>query len=242
MVISRFLANAAGAGIAACAALIACAPSASAQSTTTFAQYFQADPSQQAFVLTNNGATSTITGNAQVIFIYGNSLPNTFGPTPTTATLNFTASNPFVPVNAGGVITERFSNYSFSIIANSNGGNLLSGTGNNLDLTGVSGQGSSTLQVSTPPSADVVFTSDFVSFSTSTARNFSISMSSVNPVFAVDSNGYVRSFSAASSGTFATNVNTPAAVPEPGLVTFALTGGAGMVGMVLRGRRRAKKA
>ena len=240
MNLSRFVTSAAGAGIAACAALVACAPSASAQATQTFAQYFQQDTTQQTFTLTNNGASSTITGTAQIFFIYG--VPNTFGATPTLATLNFSAGGANLPTTSGGLATERFNTYSFSITANSNGGNLLSGTGNNLDLTGGVGQNASTLQVSTPPSGDVVFTSDYVSFDTSTARNFSIAMSSVTPAIAFDPNGYLRGFDAATSGTFAKNAVVPNAVPEPGLVSFALTGGAGMVGMVLRGRRRAKKA
>jgi len=156
-------------------------------------------------------------------------------------------SNPTGPATGsnttGARITETFANYSLFITADTpvNGKtNLLTATGSNLVLRGTYNEGSSTLQVSTPPSGDVTFTSDFTSFATSTDRNFAISLSSVVPVFAIDTNGYVRGFSAAGTGTFATN--TVAAVPEPGMVTFALTGGMGLAGMVLRGRRRISRS
>lgn len=163
------------------------------------------------------------------------------------ATMTFTASNPIAPATGsntpGATITERFSTYSFSFIDNGPGNkNLLSGFGSNLLLSGTYNDGSAVLNVSTPPTGDVFFTSDFVNFSTSTDRNLGISLSSVTPVLIIDANSYVRSFTAASTGTFASNFNNaPPPVPEPGMVTFALTGGAGLVGMVIRGRRRSSK-
>ncbi len=218
--------------VAGAAALLSAAPSAKAQ-TTTFAQYSQQDTTQQTFTLTNTGASSTLTStNSGVVFKYAG------GPVlGSLATLNFTASAPSAATVAGSTFTQVFSSYSFSITDGTT--NYLSGTGSNLILTGDNGAGSSTLQVSTPPAADVVFTSNVIDLTGTTARNFSVGLSSVNPVISLGNNGYINSFSAASVGTFAKNANP---VPEPGMVTFALTSGAGLAGMVLRGRRKFKKA
>ena len=249
--LSRFFALGA---VAVAGAAVSSVPAFAQTPTYTFAQYGQ-QTSVQAFSLTNNGPTSTITASAQVRFFFlpNTSYPQTAGlPTDTfNATMTFTASNPLAPAtgsNTPGVtITERFSTYSFMFIDNGVGNrNLLSGSGKNLLLSGTYSDGSSVLNVSTPPAGDVLYTSDFVDFSTSTDRNFGISLSSVVPVLVIDTtnpnpafNGYVRSFTAASTGTFASNFNNPPPpVPEPGMVTFALTGGAGIMGMVIRGRRR----
>ena len=221
--------------VAGAAALLSVAPAAKAQTTTTFAQYFQTNPSQQAFSLTNSGASSTITSSGtSVLFNYAGGL--------VAGTLNFSAVGATAATStlspAGTNLSQTFSNYTFSILGPGSV-NLLSGSGSNLVLSGTAGGGSSTLNVSTPPVSDVVFTSSVIDLSGSTARNFSIGMSSVNPVLSLGANGYINSFTAASSGTFANNAS---AVPEPGMMTFALTSGAGLAGMVLRGRRKFKKA
>ncbi|MDQ4122420.1 MAG: carboxypeptidase-like regulatory domain-containing protein [Acidobacteriota bacterium] len=63
--------------------------------------------------------------------------------------------------------------------------------------------GESASFVASTPSENVTFTSDFLDFSGTTARNFALSFSSVIPALALGANGILADFSAAGTGTFA---------------------------------------
>lgn len=90
---------------------------------------------------------------------------------------------------------------------------------------------------STPPNV-VNFTSDFLSFSSSTARDIALAVNAINPPVGVLFGGG-RLHTGSVSGNFGSDVvsGNPQAVPEP--VSWALMfGGFGIVGSVLRSQRR----
>jgi hypothetical protein len=71
------------------------------------------------------------------------------------------------------------------------------------DLSGDSGGNSAGYTASTP-NQQVTFTSDFLSFGATLARNLALGFSSVNPNFSINpANGFLNNFSAAGAGTFA---------------------------------------
>lgn len=66
-------------------------------------------------------------------------------------------------------------------------------------------------------------TSDFVSFAATTQRDYSLSLNAVTQPIATSS-GYLRSFTADGTGTFASDPAPFANVPEPASVALLLLG------------------
>lgn len=195
--------------------------------TVTFAQFSSASGGQD-YVFTNNttsGAFDTVVNGAPVDFKF----LNVAGLPPSISGFQsahlFVTTTTTVPATLaggpGGTITQPFSNsVTVQIIrdtpapvgigANSRT-NLLtavfSASAFTPSITGSDGGTSATLQATTPNNF-VTFTSDFLGFGLTTTRNMSFSFSSVNPGppgFVIGSGGFVASFTAAGSGTFASN-------------------------------------
>lgn len=76
----------------------------------------------------------------------------------------------------------------------------------------------------------VNFSSDYIDFSSSTQRNYSIALNNVTPALANGGNGYLAGFQSNATGVFAAN----GLAPEPS--TFALLG-LGALGLVVRRRK-----
>lgn len=191
--------------------------------TTTFAQFIERNGSQD-FVFTNNTSSAdfnTIVGGSPVFFLFQN-LPGLDAALqgPQFAHLAITAStNAPAGVIAGGNLAQPFDQTITIQIIRDTPAPPGSGSGTRSNLltaiitpgasqSRITGAGNSaTLSATTPAASDqgVVFLSDFLSFSATTERNLALSFSSVNPALALGSGSFLQNFSAAGSGTFASN-------------------------------------
>ncbi len=155
-----------------------------------------------------------------------------------------TASNFIFQNNLSG--TFSFTNVN-AITVGSNtyaaGSNLLSATFNN---TGIAGQRNSTsagVTAATAFGATITYTSDFIDFSSTTDRDFSLSLTSVqSPLNATPTGGTpnraLRTFRGLSTGSFSSDpAPIVTAVPEPASWALMIAG-FGMVGLATRRRRR----
>ena len=145
--------------------------------------------------------------------------------------------------NAAGVLTQSLPVGSFSFtsktalvhnsITYAAGSNLLSGTYTNAKLIG---SGTSGGVFGNTSLGSLVFTSDFLNFSNTTIRDFSISVTSINaPLFqSLAGNGKaLRTFRGFTTGSFSTE--PPVGVPEP-QVWGLLVIGFGLIGVQVRRR------
>ncbi len=203
--------------------------------TQTFAQ-FSEDNLTQDFVFTNNAPSAnatftTVAGGSPVTFRFSPGILNLDtslrGPqsailtiTPTTTTTAATQNGGSLNQPLNQTIVIRITRINQATVGNGNRTNLLTATiSTNTSAPEVSGNnngGSATFDASTP-NQTVTFTSDFVSFINTTDRDLSFSFSSVTPTLTLDTNSFLRSFTAAGTGTFASNpipvVAAPTAAP-----------------------------
>jgi hypothetical protein len=87
-------------------------------------------------------------------------------------------------------------------------------------INGTDGGNSATFSATTPDHV-VTFTSDFLTFSNSTERNFAFSFSSVTPALSIGAGNFLRSFAAAGTGTFASNPAPIALAPTVASVSVS---------------------
>jgi len=127
---------------------------------------------------------------------------------------------------------------SFAIRRTSDSTLLLGGTFDNGAIDGMAQGLAATLQMSTPLSSNVVFSSDILTFPAEAARSITLGLSSVTPSVAIGSDGQLGKFFAAGVGTFSTDVDTLQhdAVPEPGTL-FGIVSGLGLIALVRFVRR-----
>jgi hypothetical protein len=235
--------------------------------STTFAQYVQANGAAQDITIVtstmNATTTTTITSDDQVYLSFSGvgSLPFSG---PELATLTITASSTQVG-NCGDACTtgDNFNEQgfagSFSFIDNGvdPGANLLSGTfsingdaatsGAQFSSNVGSGDASFKASATSEDLQQLIFTSDFIAFPNSTNESASFSLSSLIPDFATgpvttagtSDSAYVANgtLNAAATGTFSSNPAPVSDVPEP--ASMALLGG-GMVALGLIRNRRGK--
>jgi len=135
-----------------------------------------------------------------------------------TGTLTFTALS---PVTWGG----------------HTGTNLLSVSFTGGSFTGLWGGSTATYGNSTPPNV-VNFTSDFLNFTGSTARDMALAVDAINPPVGTLFGGG-RLHTGSVSGNFGADISSgsPQGVPEPASWALML-GGFGLAGAVLRSQRR----
>jgi uncharacterized membrane protein len=210
----------------------ASALSAQAQ-TTTFAQFLQ-NPAGQNFVFTNNtpiaSATfNTTSGGVPIRFFYSNIVGlNPVLDDTQNARLFITATTTTTPatLNAGTLTQPLDQVITISIIRNT-AAPVGVGTGTRTNLltavistntgspaiTGGNGGTSGTFGATTPNNV-VTFTSDFLNFASTTQRDLSLSFSSVQTALALGPNNFLQSFTAAGTGTFASNP-VPTAINPP---------------------------
>ena len=119
------------------------------------------------------------------------------------------------------------------------GSNLLSGTFNDLSISGQTNASAASYNGSTGGGSTIVFTSDFVTFAPGSDYDMSISLTSLTPLLFAAPGAALRSFEAYSTGSFSSDP-TPSVngVPEPSAWAM-LIAGFGLVGFQARRRRNA---
>jgi hypothetical protein len=141
--------------------------------------------------------------------------------------------------DASGPIIQHFSGtIEFTSAANGTGTNYLTAVFNDFTAGSVGG-GQASLNASTPPSSNVVYTSDVMSFVNSTSRNFSLGLSGITPALAISGDNSLASFTATSNaGTFYADTFSP--VPEPSSLIMASSSAFAGLGYWWRRRRAAR--
>lgn len=192
--------------------------------STTFADFTQTGAAVRPFVFTNNSPTAsgtfnTATGGAPVRFYYNNFAITGLNAAlvgQQDATLTMTSSTTIPATNNGsGDLTQPIETITIAIIRDIAAPmGVGSGTRRNLltitvttgapTLGGTVNGGSATLSASTP-GENVVFTSDFLNFSATTARNFGISLSGGAPALTLGANNFLSTTGFNGVGTFASN-------------------------------------
>jgi len=139
-----------------------------------------------------------------------------------------------LPVLSG---TASFKTASAVTWGSHTGTNLLTVSFTGGAFSGLLGGSTATYGNSTPPNV-VTFTSDFLNFTGSTARDLALAVDAINPPVGVLFGGR-RLHTGSVSGNFGADISSgsPQGVPEPG--SWALMfAGFGLVGSVLRSQRR----
>ena len=114
------------------------------------------------------------------------------------------------------------------------GANLLTASFTNGNIFG-SIEGSAGSVLSSTPLGTIAYTSDFLTFDTSTSRDFALALTSITPLFSrLDANSSVASFRALAAGVFSNEA--AATVPEPETRALMIAGFA-IVGVASRRRR-----
>jgi hypothetical protein len=188
--------------------------------TVTFAQF--TNDGVQEFVFTNNTSSATfgtVSGGAAISFRYQgiSGLP----PSLTgfqAAHLTLTSTTTLPATSAGGNVTQSLNQTVTIAIIRDTAAPILTGTGSrrNLltavittnssppDIVGGTGGQSATFSASTTPQ-NVVFSSDFINFTSTTQRNLGFSFSAVTPGLNLGAGSFLQSFAADATGTFASN-------------------------------------
>jgi len=195
----------------------------------TFAQFIERNGTQD-FRFTNNTTSATfetVTGGSEIFFRYSNvnGLPAELQGFQDAHlySSNITSQTTLV---SGGNIIQPFNNVYEIQILRDTPAQFGSGTRRNLltirfspstsssSLSGSEGGNSASLSATTPDQV-VVFTSDFLNFSNSTQRNLALSFSSVIPTLQNGTGNFLQSFTAAGSGTIASNPAPAYSIPTP---------------------------
>ncbi|MCD9187283.1 MAG: carboxypeptidase-like regulatory domain-containing protein [Pyrinomonadaceae bacterium] len=198
--------------------------SANAQ-TVTFGQFIQRNGTQD-FIFMNNGANAdftTIANGTPVLFTYQNiaNLPaelqgvqfaHLFISATTTAPAFQTAPSPVRNIQQfNQTFTIRIIRDTPATPGNGSGTltNLLTAVvtppvGSSPSLSGDDAGNSAAFTASTPEQA-VAYSSDFIGFISTNSRNLGLSFSSINPLFSIGAGSFLNSFTAAGTGTFASN-------------------------------------
>ena len=216
--------------------------------TFTYGQYLQTGQNGQSVAFTNNGGATpsgTLSNNgAQTVKFqfFDDPSDNVTLPASLTssqdATFYFNAlTTTAASVATAGppVATQSFDSGTISFTGTGDlaGKNLLTINFTNLWLTGIIG-GNSATTITTTPYSTLNITSAFFDFSSVNASNFTLSMSATIPNLSQGANGVLSSFSADSSGTFASDP-APIYVPEPGMLGLF---GFGAIGLGFARRRK----
>lgn len=206
--------------------------------TTTFAQFFERNGTQD-FVFTNNTTSAdfnTVGGGSLIFFLYQN-LPgldpslqgfqNARMIVTTTTTQPATGGPPFTqPLNQQ--VTVQIIRDTPAPVGRNSRTNLLTAVFLPSSTTpGITGSSNSATLSVTTPDQNVIFSSDFLLFHQTTSRNMALSFSSVTPALGLGAGSFLQNFTAAGSGTYASNPlptipgPTAAAVSVSGTVSTA---------------------
>jgi hypothetical protein len=223
--------------------LLAAAP---ASAITIFADFSPASTDANIFYNGTEDGTGTITSVDQLVHFSFLNPDGSVSGTSFDALMNLSASTGAATVSGDGSIallpvsagTLTFTSADPVTWNGHTGTNLLTVDFTGGSLTTALGGSTANYGASTPPFS-VDFTSDFLDFSSSTARDLAMAINAINPSVGFAFGG-IRSHAGSVSGNFgsdATSGNPQGVVPEP--ASWALMfAGFGLVGSVLRSQRR----
>jgi len=222
------------------ALLLAAAPAAA---ITNFAGFVPASDQSNIFYSGNMAGVGTVTSTNQLVhFTFQNPDGSTGGTTfnawmnlaATTGTASTFMGLAILPVVSG---TLSFTAASPVTWNGHSGTNLLTVNFSGGAITGALLGSTANYGNSTPPNV-VNFTSDFLDFSGSTARDLALAIDAINPSIGFAFNGH-RDHSGSVAGVFGADLSSgnPQGVPEPGSWALMLAG-FGLVGFALRSQRR----
>lgn len=204
--------------------------------TTTFAQFFERNGTQD-FVFTNNTSSANfdaVGGGSSIFFIYSNiaSLdPSLQGVQNAHLFITTTTTQP--ATNNAGTFTQPFDQTVTVQIIRDTPAPSGVGTGTRTHLLtaifspigasqpAIVGSGNSATFSATTPDHVVTFSSDFLRFGLTTQRNLAFSYSSVTPGLALGGGSFLQSFTAAATGTFASNPPPIYAIPTAASVSVS---------------------
>jgi len=219
---------------------------------TTFAQFQQASSGNQ-FTFTNNSTSPTnleLTASLPVNFEF--LVPNLYGAanTPIAATLTLTGTANPAATTSGANVFQEFSTVTMTFTADTpvdGHSNLLTlESSSNGELDAKKNASSASLNGDTGSGSVVDFSSDFVFFNLTTERAYDLSFTSLSVPFTLATTttghqtvGFPKTFTAAGTGTFASDPAPNIGVPEPSPAIALLLGGAGLALLFARTRKTA---
>lgn len=220
-------------------ATIAISSQAFAQGATQFASFQQITPSDRPFTITENGNASTLSSDPTELYSF-NLNGSLFTVNLAIASSGSQAADldADTPNPGQTQITQDFTNVTYTFTQVGTGANVLTVVSGTNPLRTIDGSDAGTISSSTSGGNTVSFTSAFLSFAGSTERSIAFSFTAATPNFTVGGNSFLNSTNFSGGGNFSTNVAPTAVVPEPSALAFALVSSAGLVGLVLRARRR----
>ena len=203
--------------------------------TTTFAQFFERFGTQD-FVFTNSTTSAdfnTVGGGSQIFFLYQNlpalhsslqGIQNASMVITTTTTQPATGGPPFTqPLNQQVTVQIIRDTPAPVGVGRNTRTNLLTAVFlPSTSTPGITGSNNSATLSVTTPDQNIIFTSDFLLFHQTTSRNLALSFSSVSPALALGAGSFLQSFTAAGSGTFASNPLPT--LPSPTAAPVSLSG------------------
>jgi hypothetical protein len=224
------------------ALLLAAAP---ASAVTTFADFSPASNNPNVFYTGTASGAGTISSIDQLVHFAFLNPDGSVSGTTFDVLMNFTATTGAASTAGGGTVALlpisdgrlTFTSSTPITWGGHTGTNLLTVDFTGGVLTALLGGSTANYGNSTPPNV-VSFSSDFLDFSSSTARDLALAIDAINPAvgFAFGGN---RSHMGTMSGNFGADATSgnPQGVPEP--TSWALMfAGFGLVGSVLRSQRR----
>ncbi len=189
--------------------------------TVTFAQFVERNGTQD-YSFTNNATSAnfnTLSGGSSIFFLYSNIVgldsslqgfqnAHLFYSTTTTTPATLDMNNLVQPLNQVVVISIIRDTPAEFGVGSGTRTNLLTATISSNTATpsliGTNTGNSATFSATTPDHI-VTFTSDFLNFTNTMQRNLALGFSSVTPALTLGTNNFLRSFTAAAAGTFASN-------------------------------------
>jgi len=225
------------------ALLLAAAP---ASAITTFADFSPASNAPNITYLGVEDGSGTLSSVDQLVHFAFLNPDGSVSGTTFDAMMNLTATTGAATLVGGGSLallpisngTLTFTSVAPVTWGGHTGTNLLSVDFSGGFLSAILGGSTASYGTSTPPFS-VHFTSDFLDFSSSTARDLALAIDAINPSVGFAFGGTRANFGTMSGnfGSDATAGNPQGVVPEPG--SWALMfAGFGLVGSVLRSQRR----
>jgi hypothetical protein len=210
---------------------------------TTFAQFGQIN-SNQPFVFTNASASSTFSlASTPINFTYliTNGYGSTIGSS-INAHMTITSTVAAVTSSSGTSPNRNFdqslTGITIQFIADTpvNGQTnlltILAGAGATSSgglLSGREGRTTGNLDGSQSPGGgdSIIMSSDFLDFSNTTQRDYSVSLNAITPAMGLNANNYLNTFAANATGTFASDP-VPITIPEPNSIVLLVLSGAGV--------------